>query len=108
LHATDLAAVGVHPAYQRRGIGGRLMKWGIDTAESMQLPIYTEASVPGLPLYLRNGFERLTHVSLVHRAELIDKPDDVEIPLVVRMPSAAAAAGMGFQQWADKGYPETF
>lgn len=81
------------------------MQWGINLAEQLNLPIYLESSRPGLGLYEAVGFERLTHVSLVHREEVTGLPDE-EIPLLVKMPSAAK--GLSFKDWVDKGYPEGY
>ncbi|KAI0011818.1 acyl-CoA N-acyltransferase [Xylariaceae sp. FL0662B] len=100
-----LAAIAVHPTHQRRGIGRLLMQWGINAAEQLGVPIYTEASSTGFALYENVGFERLTHVKLVHKEEVTGLPD-TEIPLVVKMPSKAK--GLSFKEWADKGYPEDF
>ncbi|KKZ63272.1 hypothetical protein EMCG_00255 [[Emmonsia] crescens] len=101
----DLSAVAVHPAHQRRGVGRLLIQWGIDLADQLVLPIYTESSEVGFHLYEHMGFERLAHVSLIHKAEVIGEPEDVEIPLMVKMPSSMGA--LGFKDWAEKGYPET-
>ncbi|KAI1450967.1 acyl-CoA N-acyltransferase [Annulohypoxylon stygium] len=100
-----LSVIAVDPEQQRRGIGRLLMQWGINLAEQLNLPIYLESSRPGLGLYEAVGFERLTHVSLVHREEVTGLPDE-EIPLLVKMPSAAK--GLSFKDWVDKGYPEGY
>ncbi|KAI1375064.1 acyl-CoA N-acyltransferase [Hypoxylon crocopeplum] len=94
-----LSVIAVHPDHQRRGIGRLLMQWGIDIAEKLQVPLYTESSKPGLRLYKSLGFERLTHVSLIHREEVTGRPDD-EVPLMVKMPSTAN--GLCFKEWADR------
>ncbi|OTB08662.1 hypothetical protein M426DRAFT_316675 [Hypoxylon sp. CI-4A] len=100
-----LSVIAVDPEYQRRGIGRLLMLWGVDIAEKLQIPIYTEASESGYRLYENVGFERLTHVSLVHKEEVTGRPD-TEVPLVVRMPSSAK--GLSFKEWADSGYPKGY
>ncbi|KAI6488344.1 hypothetical protein MCOR11_008472 [Pyricularia oryzae] len=101
-----LASVAVDPQHQRRGIGSLLVKSGVDMAEQLQVPVYTEASESGFGLYERMGFERVTHARLIHRAEVTGDPADVEVPLVVRMPSAAK--GMSFKEWEEKGFPENY
>ncbi|KAI9163443.1 putative acyltransferase SID5 [Paramyrothecium foliicola] len=103
---TDLSAVAVHPDCQRRGIGSLLIQWGINAAEQLQVPIYAESSKAGYALYERMGFERLTHVRLVHKAELMGEAADVEVPLMVKLPSAAKS--MSFKEWEDKGFPESY
>ncbi|KAI2639694.1 acyl-CoA N-acyltransferase [Hypomontagnella submonticulosa] len=100
-----LNVIAVQPEHQRRGIGRLLMQWGINVADQLQLPIYTEASKPGLRLYESVGFERLTHLSLIHKEEVTGRPD-AEVPLVARMPSVAK--GLSFKEWVDQGYPEGY
>lgn len=94
-----------HPDHQRRGVGRLLMQWGINVAEQIGIPMYLESSKPGLRLYESMGFERLTHVRLVHREEVTGRPDE-QIPLMMRMPSAAK--GLSFKEWADSGYPKSY
>ncbi|KAJ2983913.1 hypothetical protein NQ176_g343 [Zarea fungicola] len=98
-----LASIAVHPDYQRRGIGGTLLDWGIDQADKLQVPIYTEASKDGFGLFIAYGFEKLDHVSLIHKAEVLGREDDEEVPLVVRMPSVAK---ISFKEWVSKGRPK--
>lgn len=96
----------VHPEHQRKGIGRKLVQWGADIADQLEVPIYAESSEPGLSLYLNTGFERLTHVKIVHSAETLGKDKEKEVPLVVRMPKAAG--GITFEQWANAGYPTDY
>lgn len=98
----DLTSIAVHPDYQRRGIGRTLLDWGIDQADKLQVPIYTEASKDGFKLFTSYGFEKLDHVSLIHKAEVLGKDNDEEVPLVVKMPSVAK---ISFKEWASKGRP---
>ncbi|KAI0179997.1 acyl-CoA N-acyltransferase [Hypoxylon sp. FL1284] len=100
-----LSSIGVHPDSQRRGIGRLLMQWGVNVAEQLRVPLYTESSIPGLRLYASMGFERLTHVRLVHKEEITGRPD-VDVPLMMKMPSAAR--GLSFKEWADGGYPQSY
>ncbi|NUS09616.1 MAG: GNAT family N-acetyltransferase [Nonomuraea sp.] len=39
---------GVHPAYRRRGLGGRVLDWGVATA-----PVLSEKAYPGVPLEIQ-------------------------------------------------------
>lgn len=48
----------VDPRFQRRGIGGLLMKWGKEQAEKEGCPIGLSSSMKGSGLYLKNGFRR--------------------------------------------------
>ncbi|KAF4820156.1 putative acyltransferase SID5 [Colletotrichum siamense] len=101
-----LSTIAVDPNRQRQGIGRVLMQWGADVADQLELPIYTEASDTGFSLYANVGFERLTHVSIVHSAEARGKDEAAEVPLVVRMPKAAG--GIKFKEWSEAGFPEDF
>ncbi|KAJ2990263.1 hypothetical protein NUW58_g3039 [Xylaria curta] len=100
-----LPTIAVRPDHQRRGAGRLLMQWGITMAENLSLPIYLESTGPGNSLYEAMGFERLTHVQIIHKAAITGEPEDTEVPLMVKMPSNAR--GMTFKEWTDKGYPET-
>ncbi|KAF9878552.1 acetyltransferase [Colletotrichum karsti] len=94
--------IAVRPEHQRRGVGALLTKWGLDMAELAGLPVYLESSPVGYPLYNRLGFETLDE-KVVHRAALVKKKKDVEIPLMVKMPSIAK--GLTFKEWRAQGYP---
>lgn len=48
------------------------------------------------------GFETLKE-KIVHKAEVLGTETDIEVPLMVKMPSAAK--GMTFDEWREKGYP---
>ncbi|KAK5137591.1 hypothetical protein LTR08_007886 [Meristemomyces frigidus] len=45
------------PQYHRRGVGAMHLKWGIERADEMGVPVYLESSPIGRPLYARMGFE---------------------------------------------------
>ncbi|KAH6645893.1 acyl-CoA N-acyltransferase [Truncatella angustata] len=96
----------VHPKYQRKGIGRSLTQWGVDIAEQLGLPIYLESTDAAVPLYESVGFQRVTHETLVHKAILTGQKEDVVVPIFVRMPSKAN--GLSFQEWAGKGYPDSY
>ncbi|KAF7949208.1 hypothetical protein EAE96_008375 [Botrytis aclada] len=52
----ELAALAVHPKFHRRGVGGTMLKYGIDLAQKEQVPVVLEASRAGTLLYTKNGF----------------------------------------------------
>ncbi|KAF7897097.1 hypothetical protein EAF00_005325 [Botryotinia globosa] len=56
LIGAELAALAVHPKFHRRGIGGMMLKYGIDLAQKEQVPLVLEASRAGTLLYTKNGF----------------------------------------------------
>ena len=49
--------LGVLPEYERRGIGGQLLKPGLEQAQEDGVSVYLGATPAGKPLYDRNGFE---------------------------------------------------
>jgi len=49
------------------------------------------------------GFERLNE-SVIHKAEVLGTTSDIEVPLMVKMPSCAG--GMTFDEWRTAGYPD--
>lgn len=46
----------IDPDYQRKGLGGKLLKWGIDQAAQQGVPAWLESSPMGKALYEKNGF----------------------------------------------------
>ncbi|MCJ1379605.1 hypothetical protein MMC17_002707 [Xylographa soralifera] len=54
----------VRPEYQRRGIGGDLVEWGLKKADELEIVAYTEASAEGLGLYLKHGFREVDRVTV--------------------------------------------
>ena len=54
-----LLDVVVDPAFHRRGIGARLMRWGLERAEKERCPILLIATSTGSGLYRKLGFEIL-------------------------------------------------
>ncbi|KII83343.1 hypothetical protein PLICRDRAFT_47223 [Plicaturopsis crispa FD-325 SS-3] len=54
----------VLPEHQGRGIGSKLLNWGIEAADNAEPPlaVYMEASPIGQKLYERRGFEVVTVV----------------------------------------------
>ncbi|PQE13223.1 GCN5-related N-acetyltransferase protein [Rutstroemia sp. NJR-2017a BBW] len=75
----ELATLGVNPKYHRRGIGGKLVQWGIDAAKEEHIPVVLEGSVSGTKLYSKMGFH-------------ITGTDDVDGVEVVAMSSDSSTA----------------
>lgn len=65
--------------------------------------MFFESSPTTLGLYKKVGFVELEK-QVVHKAEDLGTPEDVVVPLCIRMP--AAANGMSFEEWQAKGYPK--
>jgi len=84
----------VHPDYQRKGAGTLLLNWGTKIADQLDLPLYLEATMLGKQLYKRSGFEQVD--SVIHKAEIIREAEDLEIPIMVKMPQSSKEA---FREW---------
>lgn len=51
-----LDTLAVHPAFQRRGVGSMLVRWGVERAEEDGVGVYLDASRDGKRLYEKCGF----------------------------------------------------
>lgn len=101
----DCHLLAVHPDHQRKGVGALLMQWGLDIGEKTNLPVYTESSPQAYGLYKKLGFQTLKE-KIVHKPEVTGEDSDAEVPLVVKMPSAAG--DLVFEDWVAKGYPPDY
>lgn len=54
---TDLHRLIVHPRYQRRGVGQKLLDWGIQTADRENVVSWLFSRPAGCKLYDRNGWQ---------------------------------------------------
>lgn len=52
-----LAFLAVDPAFQRRGIGGRLVDWGMENAKKEGIPATILGSQVGQSMYRKRGFK---------------------------------------------------
>ena len=50
------------------------------------------------------GWELLLNDKIVHKAATLGTEGDIEVPLMVKMPSGAG--GLGFAEWRGWGYPK--
>ncbi|CAD6447582.1 a0b476ac-209d-4a3f-bf69-f14ecd4d24f4 [Sclerotinia trifoliorum] len=55
----ELAGLAVRPKFHRRGIGGMMLKYGIDLAQEEQIPVLLQASAVGTRLYTKFGFQEI-------------------------------------------------
>lgn len=62
-----LHVLAVHPNHQRKGIGRKLLQWGLDEADRLGLIAYLEASADGVRLYEQTGFEKVKDVNMDFR-----------------------------------------
>lgn len=95
-------AIAIKPEHQGLKAGLALIQWGVDMTDRGGVPIYIESSPSTWKLYERMGFDRIDE-KLVHKKELTRTEEDIDVPLMVRMPPGAK--GMTFEQWRAKGYP---
>ncbi|KAI0535129.1 putative GNAT family acetyltransferase [Xylaria digitata] len=94
--------IAVDPKYQGRRAGAAFCEWALDLGNKTNLPVYFESSPSTVNLYKKIGFELLRE-TIVHKAEVLGTDTDIEVPLMVKMPSAAS--GMSFEEWRSSGYP---
>jgi len=59
-----LHILGTDPNYHRKGIGAMHLRWGLDEADRLGIPVYLEASLIGEPLYERWGFEPIRRLGM--------------------------------------------
>ncbi|KAJ5776810.1 GNAT family acetyltransferase [Penicillium odoratum] len=66
LRETDivLEMLCVLPEYQGTGIGSAFLKWGIEKADVSNARIYLEATMEGVPAYLKHGWEIVEEIEL--------------------------------------------
>lgn len=62
-NAIVLEACWVIPEYRRRGVGTRLLRWGLEIADQLGLETFLEATEIGRPLYAKNGFTVLNEIN---------------------------------------------
>src|SRR6202012_5193869 len=55
----ELCVLAVHPSYQRRGFGQKLVAWGLERANSDGLPAVVLGAKGTEPFYQRLGFKHL-------------------------------------------------
>lgn len=98
----DVHVIGVEPKHQGRQAGAAVIEWGTDLCERTNLPLYFESSPSTVALYEKWGYRRLNE-KIVHSADVLGTEKDIEVPLMVRMPSGAG--GIDFYDWKAQGYP---
>lgn len=94
--------IAVDPKYQGRKAGAAFCEWALDLGNKTNLPVYFESSPSTVNLYKKMGFE-LSPEIIIHKAEVLGTDRDIEVPLMVKMPSAAGS--MSFEEWRSSGYP---
>ncbi|MCJ1444880.1 MAG: hypothetical protein MMC23_005383 [Stictis urceolatum] len=59
-----LQALAVEPELHRRGIGGRLLRWGLERSEREGVPIFLAASVVAMGLYEKFGWKKVGNLAI--------------------------------------------
>jgi GNAT superfamily N-acetyltransferase len=54
----------VLPEYQRMGIGSSFLRWGMEKADASNARIYLEATMEGVPAYLKYGWKIVEEIKL--------------------------------------------
>ena len=92
-----LSILVVRPAYQRKNIGSKLLRWGIVEAERANLPLFLESSDQGYQLYAKSGFKKLSDLGIT--LEDCGVVDLKEITLMIRPPNSNI--GDGANKWLE-------
>ncbi|CAI7591194.1 unnamed protein product [Penicillium glandicola] len=58
-----LDMLGVHPSCQGKGVGSKLLKWGLTRADAEGMEVYLSASPAGKLLYAKYGFREVDTIS---------------------------------------------
>lgn len=61
--------LGVHPDYQRRGIGAKIVRYGVEKAKEEGIPCSLEASRAGKKVYVNCGFREIGTCDPFHGKE---------------------------------------
>lgn len=72
----------VLPAYQRQGLGSRLLRWGLTHADAMALPAWIDASPAGLGLYRTMGWSEVA-TFVIDLAEWGGRDGDREVTVMM-------------------------
>ncbi|GLA38555.1 hypothetical protein AnigIFM63309_005852 [Aspergillus niger] len=60
-----LDMLGTHPQFNGRGIGSRLLRWGLDRADEKGVPTFLASTPAGRPLYEKYGFEAVEEYEVI-------------------------------------------
>ncbi|KAK0719021.1 acyl-CoA N-acyltransferase [Apiosordaria backusii] len=87
-------AFAVDPDHQGKGAGSALVQAIVDLGNTIGLPIYLEATPSSENVYFRKGFRRVPAeiAQVVHEAAVLGTKEDVEVPLMVKLPQRVYGA----------------
>lgn len=91
----DGQVIAVDPAYQRRGVGEKLIEWVFNTLKKEGIPIFGDAVEFLLPFYTSLGARPIGKISLP--ARVVDSGDGGE---PVRLEAVEVVLIMGRPEWA--------
>ena len=75
-----LNILATHPKYQRKGVGRKLLQWGLRTADAENIPIALYASPNGANLYRSIGFQDLAKSVVEYNGIRLEDPFMVRWP----------------------------
>ncbi|KAM0323349.1 hypothetical protein ACHAQA_008942 [Verticillium albo-atrum] len=69
-----LSVLVVHPDHQGKGVGKKLLSWGLQEAARLNLPVWLESSPAGKPLYDKSGFKVVDKIEVPFDRFGLDQP----------------------------------
>jgi GNAT superfamily N-acetyltransferase len=78
LTSADLRRMIVHPEHQKKGIGQRMLQWGVDLADREGIVGWLFARPAAARLYEKNGWKAVTTINF-------DVPDLEVAPLIAML-----------------------
>ena len=70
-NVTDLEMVATDPAYQGKGAGSQMMRFGMEKADEEGVEAYLEASPDAVPLYEKFGFREASRTDTFIKNERV-------------------------------------
>lgn len=80
-----LEFIATRQEWQGKGVGGMLMRWGLERSDGDGAETYLEASPEGLPVYRRFGFEEVERLVVDLKGkgkDVLEEDEFVEVFMV--------------------------
>jgi ribosomal protein S18 acetylase RimI-like enzyme len=89
---TDLVLeyLAVNPEYRRRGVGEKLVRWGVEQADKQGLDTVLEATLDGGKVYRKLGFEDAGKIEYNSVSEKFTKTRDQPDLMFMRRPARSS------------------